>query len=147
VECLEADATAVERLPLEPLEPFDAVDDADFLAGWLAPEEVEATILLDFVGVGVCAARAGRGQKLAVKNSPMTSDPALSPRAGDKHESPEPNGPAAMRSRSPIGCVIFIGSGNRSITSQRSEHTKSDGRIGAKAPHLTRHFSCGILST
>jgi hypothetical protein len=49
VECLEADATAVERLPLEPLDAFDAVDDADFLAGWLAPEEVEAAIILDFV--------------------------------------------------------------------------------------------------
>ena len=51
VECLEADAPAVERLPLEPLEPefFDAVDDAECLAGWLSPEEVEATMVLDFV--------------------------------------------------------------------------------------------------
>lgn len=53
VEDLEADAPDVERLPLEPLEFFDAVGDAECLAGWLSPEEVEATMALDFVRLGV----------------------------------------------------------------------------------------------
>jgi hypothetical protein len=51
VDDLEADAPAVEGVRLErlELELFDAVGDAECLAGWLSLEEVEATMALDFV--------------------------------------------------------------------------------------------------